>query len=161
MIEHLQSDAVCTCSFVRAHLRQTNLKFIMGKKRNPGRPGLGFSVGMVWDIRLTLDVEDALIVLESVMEKSYEWGCGLWIANSDLSKAFDQIENDSLLAAFRQQGIPKEYVQLLLHLCKDQRGNVEGSAPFPIRALFCSMLDWKVRSSQNMDWMSAFLNGLR
>eukprot|EP00438_Fugacium_kawagutii_P034704 Skav231175 [mRNA] locus=scaffold3252:369456:370088:- [translate_table: standard] len=111
------------------------------------RPGLG--------------VEHALIIFESMTQKSIEFGCGLWMGSLDLRKAFDRIHSASVFAALGRQNFPPECIELLRVLYESQFGFVEGSEPFPINrgvkqgdvfspALFNATLDdvmvsWKRR----------------
>ena len=45
---------------------------------------------------------DALIILESMISKSFEWNFPLWVVSIDMRKAFDRVEHKALFAAMRK-----------------------------------------------------------
>ena len=75
------------------------------------------------DIRL----EDALVVLETLISKTRELNIPLWIASLDLKKAFDNIPLPFIFSALRAQCISDELVLLLLDLYAHQHRRVSGS----------------------------------
>ena len=77
-------------------------------------------------------LEDALVVLETLISKTREWNIPLWIASLDLKKAFDKMSFPSIFSALRDQGISDEMVSLLLDLYAHQHGRVSGSKLFAI-----------------------------
>ena len=56
----------------------------------------------------------------------------LWIVSLDLSKAFDRIDNEALLAALADHGIPGTMILLIRRLYSNQIGRVNDSKQFPI-----------------------------
>ena len=79
------------------------------------------------------NINDVFIILESMVGKSIEYNTPLWLASTDLRKAFDRVEFGPLLEALRSQGVDEPYVQLIFELYSNQWGSVQGSAWFPIR----------------------------
>ena len=75
-------------------------------------------------------VEDAFIVLESMISKSYEWKFPIWMASLDLRKAFDRIEYHALFDALREQGVGDNYLALLASMYSDQTGCIRGSKKY-------------------------------
>ena len=77
-------------------------------------------------------IEDAFVILENMVGKTYEWHIPLWMISLDLRKAFDRIQFRPLFAALRDQGVPESYIHLLGLLYNDQQGTVNGSTLFDI-----------------------------
>ena len=77
-------------------------------------------------------IEDALLILESIVSKSLEWNMPIWIISIDLKKAFDRVEYRTLFAALEEQGVESGYIQLLQRLYANQRGTI-GNASFSVR----------------------------
>ena len=77
-------------------------------------------------------IEEALLIVETMISKCNEFETPLWLASLDLKKAFDRIEYFSLFEALREQGIPEPEIALLLNLYSDQTGYVELDQGFPI-----------------------------
>ena len=82
--------------------------------------------------RSSVGVDDAFAVLENVCSKSMEWSVVMWCAGLDLRKAFDRIEYNALFDAFKVQGVPHAYLQLIVSWYHDQIGLVQGRQ-FPIK----------------------------
>ena len=53
--------------------------------------------------------EDAVLVVENVMQQSIEYGSPLWIISIDLTNAFDRVEYSQLFASLSDQGVSREY----------------------------------------------------
>ena len=70
----------------------------------------------LFGFRLGIRLEDALVVLETLISKTREWNIPLWIASLDLKKAFDKISFSCIFSALCAQGISDEMVSLLLDL---------------------------------------------
>ena len=79
-----------------------------------------------------LSVDDALLVVESVIARSLEWHVPLWFVSIDLRKAFDRIEHRALFESLLQKGLPDEYVSVFKTLYAGQRGIVAEQAEFEI-----------------------------
>ena len=75
-------------------------------------------------------LEEALVVLETMISKTREYNLPLWLASLDLKKAFDRSSFSSIFAALRAQGISEEMVALLLNLYAGQRGSLAGGKHF-------------------------------
>ena len=76
--------------------------------------------------------EDALFILEDVIQKSIDKHMPLWFASLDLKKAFDRIEWVHLLDALTQQGVPTEYSSLITALYENQTGVLSETEVFGI-----------------------------
>ena len=59
---------------------------------------------------------DAILVLENLAGKSFEWNTPIWIASLDLRKAIDRVEHKALLAALERHGVNKTYLRMLRQL---------------------------------------------
>ena len=77
-------------------------------------------------------IEDALVVVETLISKTTEWNLPLWMASLDLKKAFDRVEHASLFTALRHQNIDDPTIALLLDIYYGQHGRVQGSRSFDI-----------------------------
>eukprot|EP00959_Pyramimonas_sp_CCMP1952_P077060 1610753-Pyramimonas_sp.AAC.1 len=75
---------------------------------------------------------DALLILESVISKSFDWNVPVWMVSIDLKKAFDKVKYNTLFTALEQQGIDNKYILLLQRLRAQQTGRV-GDELFPTR----------------------------
>ena len=82
--------------------------------------------------RPNVRIEDALVVVETLISKTLEWNLPLWMASPDLKKAFDRVEHSSLFGALRQQDIDDPSIALLLDIYYGQHGSVQGSRSFDI-----------------------------
>ena len=83
-------------------------------------------------VRHGVRIEDALIVVETLISKTLEWNLPLWMAIVDLKKAFDRVEHSSVFATLRQQDIDDPNIALLLDSSYGQHGNVQGGRSFDI-----------------------------
>ena len=77
-------------------------------------------------------IDDAFVILDSIIGKAIEFQVPLWMISLDLRKAFDRVQYTPLFSALRDQGVPESYVSLLRALYRDQRGSVNGSKTFSI-----------------------------
>ena len=77
-------------------------------------------------------LDDALVVLETMISKTREWNMPLWVASLDLKKAFDKITFSSIFAALRAQSISEYMIALLLDLYANQHGCISGTKLFAI-----------------------------
>ena len=77
-------------------------------------------------------VDDALVVVESMIGKSLESDFPLWIVSVDLRQAFDRIEYNALFDALSEQGVPIAYRNLLKRLYTGQAGTIDGLSHFDI-----------------------------
>ena len=76
---------------------------------------------------------DALLVLETVTAKSFEFKMPLWLASLYLKKAFDRIEWPQLFRALHEQSVSHEYCHLLATLYDEQSGSLGQLGSFDIR----------------------------
>ena len=63
--------------------------------------------------RRNLGVDHAFATLDSIVGKCLECNEPLWMVSSDLRKALDRIEFDSLFATLCHQEVPSPYIHLL------------------------------------------------
>ena len=115
--------------------------------------------------RSGIRLEDALMVVETVVSRYCEFNKSLYIASLDVRKAFDRIQHGALFAALREQGADECTIALITELYKGQRGKANGSRFFDIcrgvkqgdvlsSLLFNSCLEmvfrrWKLRVSSH------------
>jgi hypothetical protein len=71
-------------------------------------------------------VEDHLLSIVLLVEKSAEFRNPLWICAIDFKKAFDTVDHPSLFKALRKQLVPEAYVRTLASLYAGQVGRVCG-----------------------------------
>lgn len=100
----------------------------------------------------SLGVENALIVLETVIDKSLERGFILWMTSLDLRNAFDKIEYDSLFGTLHAQRGPPHTCCCWQRCTAINRGWLKEANHFTYNvewnnatcwAQCCSMLVWK------------------
>ena len=73
-------------------------------------------------------LDDALVVLETLIPQTREWNIQLWVAKPlYLKNTFDNIQFPSICSALRAQGISDEMVSLLLDLYAHHHRRVLGS----------------------------------
>lgn len=77
-------------------------------------------------------IDDAFIVLETMISKHLEYNLPLYMASLDLRKAFARIEYGALFEALRQQGIADDYLSLFVAIYSGQSGHVRNSRKFSI-----------------------------
>ena len=77
--------------------------------------------------------DDALLVLELVIEKSIDQHMPLWFASLDLRKAFDRIEWSELFRSLTELAVPPAYQHLLAMMYDKQVGTLGGPDSFDIR----------------------------
>ncbi len=63
--------------------------------------------------RKGFSVDDHLLTVSKLIEKSHEFNHPLWIALVDFEKAFDTIDHPTLWKVLQTQGVPSHYVALL------------------------------------------------
>ena len=80
--------------------------------------------------RPQIRLEDALLVVETVISKCNEFQIPLYLASLDLKKAFDRIEFSVLFDALRSQEVRRPELALLLNLYSKQVGHVKGNKSF-------------------------------
>ena len=86
--------------------------------------------------RAGFSVDDHLITMVLLMEKSNEFNIPVWLCAVDFTKAFDTVSHDSVSEALAQQGVPWKYIRTLAALYEQQTGRVvadKTSKPFDIR----------------------------
>ena len=57
--------------------------------------------------------DDALVAVEAVTEKAFEFNVHVWLVSIDLSKAFDRVERETLFEALADQELPDSYASVL------------------------------------------------
>ena len=77
-------------------------------------------------------LEDALVVVENVVEYTLEFDTPIWMMSVDMRKTFDTIDHKALLQGLRDHGVAEHYVHLLAKLYIDQYGSANDSSNFPI-----------------------------
>ena len=102
-------------------------------------------------------IEEHLLTLNVILDKTLEMDQPLWIISLDLSKAFDRVNWESLWQAVGDHGASPHLVWILQNLYYQQRGKIVGSMvgsfEFDIAAgvrqgcvlsprLICSILEW-------------------
>ena len=68
--------------------------------------------------------DDHLFAITMMIEISLEWNQPLWVAAIDFKKAFDTVEHGGLWYSLIEQGVPLNYVDVLMRLYNGQRGQV-------------------------------------
>ena len=78
--------------------------------------------------------DEALLVLEMVVQMSLDQHMPLWLASLDLSKAFDRVEWPTLFQALGEMGVPIGYQHLLGLMYDGQTGTLrDQNSSFDIR----------------------------
>ena len=62
-----------------------------------------------------------------MIEISLEWNQPLWVAAIDFKKAFDTVEHGGWWYSLIEQGVPLNYVDVLMRLYNGQRAGENGS----------------------------------
>ena len=83
--------------------------------------------------RPSRSTEDACLILEEAIGKSFEFKMPLWFACLDLSKAFDKIEWKHLFHALREQGVPDKYRSSLAAMYEGQVGTIGQLGQFHVK----------------------------
>lgn len=78
-------------------------------------------------------LEDAVIIVENVIEYVHEFDTPVWMMSMDMRKAFDTIDHEALLNGLRGHGVAEPYIHLLGKFYTGRQDTVNGSFPFPIQ----------------------------
>ena len=75
--------------------------------------------------RKGFSTEDHLLTLTLLLEASSEWSTEVWIGLIDFEKAFDTVEHEPLWKALAEQGVKKQYIDMLKRVYKQQTATVK------------------------------------
>ena len=75
--------------------------------------------------RATYGCVDHIFALTSIVERATEFGIPLWIAAIDFQKAFDSVSHAAVWEALAEQGVEKEYIEMLQRLYDGQEATVQ------------------------------------
>ena len=110
------------CYKIFAKVLYFRLRYILQAQQ--GDEQMGFQPGRRCD--------DALFVLETVVQKAVDKHMPLWMISLDLQKAFDRVEWRPLSEALLCQGVPAEYCSLIAALYSNQLGVLNADGTFNI-----------------------------
>lgn len=68
---------------------------------------------------------DNLFVINQIIEKSEEYGKNLYMAFIDYTKAFDSVKHNSVISSLIEQGMEKEYIEIIIEIYKKLRARVK------------------------------------
>lgn len=119
--------------------------------------------------RAKFSTTDHMFTLTQIVEKFSEFKKTIYIAFVDYAKAFDSILHDPLWHALKEQGVPKQYVEILKEIYSKSKGVVKlerKGDPFVIKRgvrqgdpvspkLFTALLEYTFR---RLNWDSIGLN---
>ena len=75
--------------------------------------------------RKGFSTEDHLLTLTLLLEASSEWNAEVWLGLIDFEKAFDTIEHEPLWKALAEQGVEKQYINILKQIYRHQTATVK------------------------------------
>ena len=85
-----------------------------------------------YSFRPGIRLDDALVVIESMISKRNDHHLPICLASLDLKKAFDRMTHKVIFGALRNQGVAEPMIAFLLDLYSRQSGYVSDSAEFAI-----------------------------